>query len=338
MPTFNRAEYLRISLASVLASRVECKAKAQVEIVISDNAGTDNTAEVVNTFLDAGADIRYFRQQNNIGAPRNIRLAAELGGGQFVWIFGDDDKMEIEAVSTVMTKIAEGADAVICNVAISSRDFIITKSRFLPIYDDISFSNPNHVMGRLGPTLGYISGAILNREAFMRVPFSEYISFDEDGTCFLYAAYSVLRICRKIEFIAAPLVINWGEASDADLLSDHHRSAAGAIPLKRAEILWNRVFAQGFPRTLDFLAAQGYHRSAIRKGKTLLLFFYLFPRLLLLKNRRHGSWTLMTMSAKYFYELLSFWLLFVPCALLPLFILRYLKRGKDKLTKKFYKS
>jgi glycosyltransferase involved in cell wall biosynthesis len=60
------------------------------ELVISDNASTDDTAEVVLSFGDPR--IRYFRNDRNIGAPANWQNAVANALGRYCAIIGDDDR------------------------------------------------------------------------------------------------------------------------------------------------------------------------------------------------------------------------------------------------------
>lgn len=61
IPTYNRAEKLEVLLEQLTADTAYDPTR--VEIVVSDNASTDHTAQVVARF----ADIRYHRNETNIG-------------------------------------------------------------------------------------------------------------------------------------------------------------------------------------------------------------------------------------------------------------------------------
>lgn len=88
IPTFNRAESLRLLLENISN---ECSSHLdKIEIVISDNASTDHTADVVHAY--SRLPIRYRKNKTNIGGAGNILTsAADIATGEFVWIVGDDD-------------------------------------------------------------------------------------------------------------------------------------------------------------------------------------------------------------------------------------------------------
>lgn len=86
IPTFNRANYLEETLSSALAQDYE-----DLEIVVSDNASSDNTAEVVKLFLK-NPKVRYFKNIENIGMVRNWRKAVfERSTGEWFLLLSDDD-------------------------------------------------------------------------------------------------------------------------------------------------------------------------------------------------------------------------------------------------------
>lgn len=78
IPTYNRASYLRNSLETIV-SQDEFKA-GKVEIVISDNASTDNTEEIGREYAKRYANVLYFRNEKNI-VNDNFPLALSRGNG-----------------------------------------------------------------------------------------------------------------------------------------------------------------------------------------------------------------------------------------------------------------
>jgi hypothetical protein len=86
IPTFNRAEMLRGAIASVLAQSFE-----DFELVVSDNASTDHTRDVVSAIRDPR--LRYVRQPENVGAVQNFNRCLALARGSYVALFHDDDLM-----------------------------------------------------------------------------------------------------------------------------------------------------------------------------------------------------------------------------------------------------
>jgi glycosyltransferase involved in cell wall biosynthesis len=87
MPVYNGAEYLRKSVDSILAQDFE-----DFELIISDNASTDQTQSICRERAKADARIRYFRNESNLGASRNYNRVFELARGTyFKWAAHDDE-------------------------------------------------------------------------------------------------------------------------------------------------------------------------------------------------------------------------------------------------------
>lgn len=87
IPTHNRAETLRLTLENVLSEARPLGDR--VEVLVSDNASTDHTAEVLKDFAPW---IRYRIREANVGYFGNIvGLAGDMARGRLVWALGDDD-------------------------------------------------------------------------------------------------------------------------------------------------------------------------------------------------------------------------------------------------------
>jgi glycosyltransferase involved in cell wall biosynthesis len=87
VPTFNRAENLRLLLGSL------CEAKDALcyfNICISDNSSDEATWEVVKGFVHR-IKILYHKNSGNIGMARNILQAVSLATAEYAWVIGDDD-------------------------------------------------------------------------------------------------------------------------------------------------------------------------------------------------------------------------------------------------------
>ena len=52
------------------------------ELIISDNASTDSTCEIVEAYAKCDDRIRYYRSEKNMGAGWNARRVHELATGK----------------------------------------------------------------------------------------------------------------------------------------------------------------------------------------------------------------------------------------------------------------
>jgi glycosyltransferase involved in cell wall biosynthesis len=86
LPVYNGEKYLAESLDALLGQSYE-----DFELIISDNASTDGTAEICRPYLKQDPRIRYIRQPHNIGAaPNHNFVVGKARGELFKWTSADD--------------------------------------------------------------------------------------------------------------------------------------------------------------------------------------------------------------------------------------------------------
>jgi glycosyltransferase involved in cell wall biosynthesis len=86
LPVYNREKFLSHSLDALLGQTF-----TDFELIISDNASTDATEEICREYAQRDKRIRYFRNQSNIGGPRNFNRTFELSSSKyFKWATSDD--------------------------------------------------------------------------------------------------------------------------------------------------------------------------------------------------------------------------------------------------------
>ena len=88
IPTYNRALTLRAALDSILS---QVGAEPRIEVVVSDNASTDDTPTVSQEFGERYANLRYHRNIQNVGFDGNVIACLEQACGEYVAFFSDDD-------------------------------------------------------------------------------------------------------------------------------------------------------------------------------------------------------------------------------------------------------
>ena len=89
IPTYNRSHYLVYAVNSVLQQTY-----TDWELIICDDASSDNTTELVKGWDDQR--IRYLRHPENIGRSRNMRSGFDTAVGEYFLKFDDDDAIAPE--------------------------------------------------------------------------------------------------------------------------------------------------------------------------------------------------------------------------------------------------
>jgi len=86
LPVWNGARFLEATLAALLAQDV-----GDFELVVSDNASTDETPAILARFAARDPRLRIVRQRENLGASRNFGVVlAEARTPWFLWAAHDD--------------------------------------------------------------------------------------------------------------------------------------------------------------------------------------------------------------------------------------------------------
>ena len=86
LPVYNGDRFLREALDSILAQTF-----TDFELIISDNASTDETSNICQEYAAKDSRIRYYRNPQNVGAAKNYNCVFELASGEyFKWAAHDD--------------------------------------------------------------------------------------------------------------------------------------------------------------------------------------------------------------------------------------------------------
>jgi glycosyltransferase involved in cell wall biosynthesis len=86
LPVYNGKHYLPGSIEALLGQTY-----TDFELIISDNASTDGTAEICESYAKQDSRIRYIRQPRNIGlSPNHNFVVREARGEMFKWAAADD--------------------------------------------------------------------------------------------------------------------------------------------------------------------------------------------------------------------------------------------------------
>jgi teichuronic acid biosynthesis glycosyltransferase TuaG len=102
VPVYNGEKFLLEALKSI--ERQTCQ---PWEIVIGDNASTDQTLGIAQEFAKLNKNVKLIKQENNIGFARNINSLVSAASGDFIFILCHDDLIDeryIELMSQVVVE------------------------------------------------------------------------------------------------------------------------------------------------------------------------------------------------------------------------------------------
>lgn len=144
MPVYNGEQYIRRALNSLLAQDYE-----NFELIISDNASTDDTLQICEEYALRDNRIRIHKHSHNVGIQKNFQTVLKLGKGEYFMWAAVDDYWLPDFVSALVEELNENPEA---GVAMCAVDRIREDGT---LFDTIRFSgsrNPNR-KSFLGMTL-----------------------------------------------------------------------------------------------------------------------------------------------------------------------------------------
>ena len=86
IPTYNREKLLKRSLESILQQNDN-----RVEILVSDTCSTDGTCSLMNYYATRYSNIRYIKNDENIGSNNNFLQCYRKARGKYIMLLGSDD-------------------------------------------------------------------------------------------------------------------------------------------------------------------------------------------------------------------------------------------------------
>lgn len=109
VPAYNCERFIEQSLRSLLAQTYQ-----DFEIVVSDNASTDRTADICEDVARSDSRIRVVRREDNIGGPGNFRFVYSLCRGEFIKWSTADDYWDPCYVEQCVAELDRRPDVVLC--------------------------------------------------------------------------------------------------------------------------------------------------------------------------------------------------------------------------------
>ena len=169
IPTFNRSPFLAELLECVLP---QLMGETRAELLVSDNASSDDTETVVASFRERGLECRYVRNAQNVGADSNFLQCLDLALGKYVWVMGDDDLLASGAVAMILGMMEQKEyDLVYLSSAGFSGD-----DRPAPRRDHLgrfaeSVTDGEYFLDKVNALIGLISVNIINKDRLLAANF-----------------------------------------------------------------------------------------------------------------------------------------------------------------------
>jgi glycosyltransferase involved in cell wall biosynthesis len=127
LPVYNGAKYLRSAIDSILSQTY-----LDFELIISDNASTDETAQICQEYASKDSRVHYFRNKENRGATANHNRVFRLSSGKYFKWASHDDILDSKFLGKCVEILDRDVSVVLCH---STTGRINEFSKFLDNYE-----------------------------------------------------------------------------------------------------------------------------------------------------------------------------------------------------------
>jgi glycosyltransferase involved in cell wall biosynthesis len=110
MPVYNGEKYLNAAVDSIIGQTF-----TDFELIISDNASTDKTPQICRAYAAKDNRVRYYRNEVNLGAPRNYNRTVRLSRGKYFKWAAADDVHKKEYLQKCVDVLENDASIVLCH-------------------------------------------------------------------------------------------------------------------------------------------------------------------------------------------------------------------------------
>lgn len=135
IPTYNRPEYFRLALESVLHQTYK-----NIEIIVGDDSTNNDTENLIQEYTKKYKNIQYYHNEKNLGQFENDLKLFDLANGEYINYLMDDDLFEVTKIEKMIRFFIDDGDHKI-NLVTSHRGIIDEKG----IYKGI-FGNTDNVI------------------------------------------------------------------------------------------------------------------------------------------------------------------------------------------------
>jgi glycosyltransferase involved in cell wall biosynthesis len=191
IPTFNRREYLAELLLNIDAQNFP---KEKLEIVVVDDASTDDTASVIPAIL-----IKLFphhqwkRNDRNLGFDGNLRASLSLGTGRYLICMGSDEIFTSKTVLNDIRHILNEHEKTGRSIGVLVPNYVKAGSGLVERYfiNDVYLEPSPQLPAEHFRKFGFVSGLVFN--SGMLQPF---LKGGIDGTCHLQIYWGCSVVSR----------------------------------------------------------------------------------------------------------------------------------------------
>ena len=214
-----------------IAAQLPHGLREKVEVVITDNASADHTADVVGRARAAGLPVRYERHERNLGAAANIRRVVEVADAEWCWLLSSDDVLAPGGLAAALAVIERhpGVAGITVGQAVFVRDMSgPAEEQATAITPDLGHETVlrgrAEIVGRLGLIMSGLSSQIVHRDRWLREADTA-----DDAPHYPHVAVMFAMTESHPEWVWVPQKLVWVRAAHGNLRMSLERWNAGLL-------------------------------------------------------------------------------------------------------------
>ena len=160
IPTYNRSRMVAELLDSIIAQGCE----DDIEVVVSDDASPDDTVAIVRNYAGRIKAFTFLPQPKNLGLDANFLAVVAAATGDYIWLMGDDDRIEPGGLARVLDAIDRWPGVSGLTLGVIDYDVSMTRRtgiRKMP--ETRSIAGVGALFAQAGELLGFMSALVIDR-------------------------------------------------------------------------------------------------------------------------------------------------------------------------------
>ena len=178
IPTYNRLEYLRKTVNSILESK-----NKEFDLIVCDNFSDDGTEEYCRNKAKIDKRLKYYRNTKNIGISGNIHNCIKYCDTDYAYLLSDEDGLSSSMIDSILCLLKKGYNLILPSVYDTQHNeyYIERKKR---VYDKFIFK-------LIEETHGYLSGIIINKKCLNLETLEKYSKYENN----IYQHIPMMLMC-----------------------------------------------------------------------------------------------------------------------------------------------
>ncbi|MCC2547919.1 glycosyltransferase [Hymenobacter sp. BT175] len=254
IPTYNRADLLGKALAAVHAQIGNVADR--VEVVISNNASTDHTKQIIDQYGTLFRHFRYFEHPTNTGPDANIAQAFRLAKGRYAWVLSDDDILLPNTLENIVRVLERQEIGLMFLTPIWYNHHIEDARPNNEPFAYQVYDNPTAYLEQVGYWITFISGIITNKSLVQDLD----VLYKFQNTNLIQIGWTLPAIFRGKPNVkvSSDVILGRAEASVNYKFFKVHSTnfnlvmnglvAAGHVPVQARDIVNRKLITELFPQ------------------------------------------------------------------------------------------